>query len=78
MALGGGRQPPGAINDEQLYGGEMVEKEKQSCAVERGETEEVKRVSNRLKWVACLPPGAMVISGPRLLPSTTSEFVVLP
>lgn len=42
----------------------MGKKEKQSPsrAVKRGRTEEVKAVGNRLMWVACLMPEAMVSS----------------
>lgn len=42
----------------------MGKKEKQSPsrAVKRGRMEEVKAVGNRLMWVACLMPEAMVSS----------------
>lgn len=46
--------------------------------MERGGSEEVKAGrGDRLLWVACLLPGAMVISGPRLLPRAMSGSVVL-
>lgn len=53
----------------------MGEKEKQtgSFAMERGRTEKVKTVRNRLMWVACLLPWAMVTSSPRLLPRVMSR-----
>lgn len=35
-----------------------------SCPVERGRSEEVKAVRNGLRWEACLPTWAKVISGP--------------
>lgn len=42
----------------------MGEKEKQndSCAVEGGDTEEVRTRRNRLIWVTCLSPWAKVMS----------------
>lgn len=44
---------------EQIPGGEMGEKEKNSlCTVERGRPEEAKKVRNRLMWVTCLPRGS--------------------
>lgn len=51
--------------------GEKV-KQKGSCAVERGRTEEVKVVRNRLMLEACLPPRDMVMSGSGLLLRTMS------
>lgn len=38
------------------------------CSVESGGSEEVKAVRNRLVVEACLLLGAMLMSGPRLLP----------
>ena len=57
----------------------VLEKEKQSPsrAVKRGRTEEVKAVGNRLMWVACLKPGAMVSSMPGLLPRARSGNTAL-
>lgn len=57
----------------------MGEKEKWngSCAVERGKMDEVKVVKNRMIWVDCLPPGAMVTSRSGLLPRATSRSVIL-
>lgn len=39
-----------------------------SCHVERGRSKGLKTVKIILRWVACLPLGAMVTSGPGLLP----------
>ena len=45
--------------------------------MERGRSVEVKVMKSRLRWVACLPPEAMVISGPGLLPRAMSMSVAL-
>lgn len=57
----------------------MGEREKWngSCAVERGRMDEVKAVKSRMKWVDCLPPGAMVTSRSGLLPRAMPRSVIL-
>lgn len=55
--------------DEQVYGGEIGEKERQSGsrAMIRGRFEEMGSVRNGLMLVACLPSGTRVTSGSGLL-----------
>lgn len=45
--------------------------------MDRGRTEEMKMVRNRLMWVVCLPTIARVISGPGMLARSIAESVVL-
>lgn len=65
--------------NEQVYGREMGEKERQSgsCGTVRGRSEEVTAVKNGLMLMACLPPRSRVTSGPEMLPRTMSGSVVL-
>lgn len=53
------------------------ETQNDSCSVWRGRYEELKKVSNGLKWVACLPLTAMVISGFGLQPRSMSVTMTL-
>lgn len=48
-----------------------------SGAVERARTEEATVGRNRLVWVASLPPGTLVISGPRAMFLSQSGFVLM-
>lgn len=61
------------------WGVEEREREMQndSCSVWRGRYEELKKVSNGLKWVACLPLTPMVISGFGLQPRSMSVTMTL-
>ena len=45
--------------------------------MDRDMSEEAKQVRSRLRWVAPLPPGAMVMFGPGLLLGPISEFMAL-
>lgn len=56
-------QVDGSRYEEQICGGTMGEKAKQSgsCGVERHRKEEMKAVRSRLLLGACLPPGVMVM-----------------
>lgn len=58
-------QVDGSHDDEQICGGKMGEKEKQSgsCAVERRRNEEIKAVKSRLMLGAYMPTGVIVMSG---------------
>lgn len=47
------------------------------CAVERKRPKEAKAEKNRMVWVVCLAPEAMVTSGPGLLPGAMSGSVML-
>lgn len=64
------------------YDGEQMrvvvwERENSSFLVDRGISEEVKELRSRLRWVALLPPRAMVMPDPWLLPESMSGFKVL-
>lgn len=54
---------------EWIQGGEMEERERynDSWARERGESEEVRMVRNRLAWMTCFPPVSKMMSGYGLL-----------
>lgn len=55
----------GCHHDEQTCGGEMGKKRWSGlCAVERKRPKEAKAEKNRMMWVVCLAPKAMVTSGP--------------
>lgn len=69
--------PPGDMMINKCLVGKW-ERETGACAVERDRADEGKVVRNRLMWVACLPPGAVVTSRSELLPKATSGSVVLP
>ena len=76
MALQGAKTPLGqpeflkhwvgkSLYYEQVYAGEMGEKEKRngSCAVVRESSEAARAVRNGLMFAACLPAGTKVMSG---------------
>lgn len=57
----------------------MEDRKGQKCprAREKGRSEELRAVRSWLMWMACLPPGAMKMSGPGLLPMVMSGFIFL-
>lgn len=57
----------------------MGEREMQNglCSKDRGRSEEFMTVKNQLILVSCLPPKAMVVSGPGQLSNVMSELVAL-
>lgn len=92
MGLGQKRTPtclqaatyPRCHYGEQIYGGEIGEMAKSSCAVERGVSEETKVVRNGLMCVASLLQGpwsyptwaaAMVVSQSKILPQQQSVLM---
>lgn len=59
---------------------DIGERERQNglYPVERDRFEETKVMINGLMWVACLPPGAMVMCEPELLTRVMYGFIALP
>lgn len=64
---------------EQVYGGEIGEKEKQTglCARLSGRSEEVSMVRTGMMLVACLPARTRIMSGAGLPPRAMSRYVIL-
>ena len=64
---------------ESVYGREVEDSKGQKCphAREKGRSEELRAVRNWLMWMACLPRGAMEMSGPGLLPMVMSGLLFL-
>lgn len=58
----------------------MAEEQEQtgSWAMERDRAQEVKWVTDGLRWVACLPPRIMLTSKPRMLPRARSGSMIQP
>ena len=70
---------PKQPKDEQVYGGEIGEKEKQTGLRIRlsGKSKEVSMVRTGMMLLACLPARTRMISGAGLLPRAMSVYVIL-
>lgn len=61
-----------------VVGMKKTERPNDSCPVDRAKYKELKMVRNELRWMACLPPRAMVLFGLDLLPRVFSGPLALP